>query len=208
MCYELARRIEKELNFETTKKIYSKKMFNMASNHNLDYMETEKEIKKLNRTLFAHAKLQYCLENHLNKITLNNNLSILACLVSLYTKISKIKKEKRPNEQIQDFSRTKWYKYVRNAMLEEDSFDIKKYSTYSLQDLSEVLFNLIVECEYYLSNSTEETMLTSDMKNVVLEIYVIETDNSDNFIKFKQEQESLVQDWLDKEMHNNQILSE
>ena len=210
MCFELARRIQTELNFETTKKVYEKKMFNLASNHNLDYVETEKRIEKLNKTLFAHAKLQYCLENYLNKITLNNNLSILACLTSLYAQIIKIQKEKRPYDKIKDFSRTNWCKYVRDAMLEEESFDIKNYSKCSLQDLSEVLFNLIVECEYYLKNSTDETMIGCDEcntpQNIILEIFIMEEDNT--FEKFKVEQEILVQNWLKEEMHKNQTLCE
>lgn len=206
MCFELARRISKELSFDTTKKVYAKKMFNLASNHNLDYIETEKRIKKLNKTLFAHAKLQYCLENYLNKISINNNLSILSCLISLYTQILKIQKEKKPNERIEDFSRTKWYRYVRSAMLEEENFDIKNYNKYSLQGLSEILFNLIVECEYYLKNSTDETMLGYDGRNepqnINLEIFVMEEDNT--FENFKVEQEILVQDWLSEEMYKNE----
>ncbi|MBO5954455.1 MAG: hypothetical protein J6Q13_00620 [Clostridia bacterium] len=206
MCCALAMKISKELKFENTKNIYNKKMLSVASNHNLDYIETEKEIEKLNKTLFSHAKLQYCLENYLNKITLNNNLSILVCLTAMYAQILKIQKEKRPNERIQDFARTKWYRYVREAMLEEESFDIKNYSKYSLQSLSEVLFNLIVECEYYLKNSTDEMMVGYDgknkLQNINLEIFVIEGDNT--FENFKAEQEILVQNWLTEEMYKNE----
>lgn len=210
MCYELARRISKELNFEATKKIYEKKMFELASNQNLDYIETEKRIEKLNKTLFAHAKLQYCLENYLNQISRNNNLSILSCLISLYTQILKIQKEKKPNEKIEDFTRTKWYRYVRSAMLEEENFDIKNYNKFSLQQLSEMLFNLIVECEYYLKNATDETMLGYDEKNepknINLEIFILEEDNT--FENFKKEYEELVQDWLNEEIHKHQTMGE
>ena len=210
MCFELARRIKKELNFETTKKVYEKKMNELASNYDLDYIETEKQIEKLDKTLFAHAKLQYCLVNQLNKINLNNNLSILACLTSLYAQIIKIQREKRPYEKVQDFVRTKWYKYVREAMLEEENFDIKNYSKYSLKNLSEVLFDLIVECEYYLANSTDETMIGYDdenqPQNINLEIFVMEEDNT--FENFKQNYEELVQEWLNEEMHKNQMTNE
>jgi len=203
MCFELARRIRKELNFETTKKVYDKKMLKLASNFNLDYIETEKEIEKLNKTLFVHAKLQYCLENYLNKITQNNNLSILACLISLYTQILKIQKEKKPHEDIEDFARTKWYRYVRSAMLEEENFDIKNYAKYSLQGLSEVLFNMLVECEYYLANSTDETMIGYDGKNapqnINLEIFIMEEDNT--FENFKIAKENLIYDWMVDKIH-------
>ena len=146
------------------------------------------------------------MEYHLNKISRNNNLSILACLISLYTQILKIQKEKKSNEHIEDFARTKWYRYVRTAMIEEENFDIKNYSKYSLQDLSEVLFKFIVECEYYLANSTDETMLTIDKKNIVLDVFVIEEDNT--FENFKKQYENLVQDWLDEEMHKRWELNE
>ena len=181
-------------------------MLKVASNFELDYVETQKEIEELNKTLFAHAKLQYCFENYLNKITQNNNVSILACLTSLYAQIIKIQREKRPYEKITDFYRTKWYKYVREAMIEEESFDIKNYSTCSMQTLSETLFNMLIECQFYLINSTDETMLTCDKKNLILEVFVLDENN--DFENFKQEKENEVQLWLDEVMHERWELNE
>ena len=128
-------------------------------------------------------------------------MSILACLTALYTEILNKKKEKNPTCQVRDMSRTKWYKYVREAMIEEDGFDIKEYSKKSMKQLCDKLFDLIVECEYYLQNFVEETMLTSNKENVVLEIYAMELD--DNYQALKNEMEEKVSLWLETEMHKN-----
>lgn len=199
MCYELARRISTELNFENTKSIYNKKMLDLASNYNLDNTEIEKSIKKLQNTLLAHAKLQYCFENYLNKITKNNDLSILACLISLKLKISKIKKEKNPTETIEDVAKTKWYKYVKAAMLEEQGFDIKNYAKCSLQELSEILFDLVVQSQYDLDNVVTETSVSTDSKTILLDVYALEENN--DYADYKNEIEQKIDNWLFYSMH-------
>lgn len=165
----------------------------------------EKRKQKLDRTLFSHAKLQYCFDNYLHEINLNNNISILTCLMAIYDKVIKIKNAKvGSSDGTKDITKTKWYRYVREAMIEEQKFDIKNYSKMSLQELSETLFNMIVEREYMFENSTTETMFSSEGKTIELDVFVDEGDNT--FVNFKKEFEDEVYDWLLEEMHKNQTI--
>lgn len=194
MCVELAEKIQELLVFDNAKEIFKKKMLKLASNFNLDMIEFNEKKQKLESVLFSHAKLQYCFDNYLNEVYLNNNISVLTCLMAIYEKVNKIAKEKQSNMKIRDIARTNWYKYVREAMLEEQSFDIKTYSHLSLQELSERLFVIILDGEYILNNSVQETMLSADNQTIVLDVFVLEENNL--FKEFKKEKEQEVWDWL------------
>lgn len=204
MCVKLAKKIEKHLKFENTYSLYKNKMMSVASNFDLDNVEVDRISKRFDKTLFAHAKLEYCFENYLNEISLNNNISILTYLMAIYAKVVKIKKAKNPNENVENITLTKWYRYVRNAMLEEEAVDIKDISKFSLEELSEKLFNLIVYCQYFLTNTTQETMLSTEGENVVIELFVIEENN--DYQEYKQEFERKVYDWMVERIHHDKKL--
>lgn len=200
MCVELAERIGELLSYTRTKEIFKREMFKLASNFDIDYVEMQTRREKLERTLLAHAKLQFCFDNYISTSLCKNDISILACLISLYGAAVKLKNEKnRLSEQKKDVFRLKWYKYVREAMLEEQGFDIRQYSKLSLQELSEVLFDLIVKNEYFYENSTTESMLSAEGTTIHLDIFVDEGDNT--FEKFKNDIEQEVWDWIDQEDH-------
>ena len=201
MCVELAERIGEMLNYERTKEIFKKEMLKLASNFDIDYVEMTTKRDKLERTLLAHAKLQYCFDNYILDSVCENDISILSCLISLYAVAVKIKNEKQKNYEckIKDVYRSKWYKYVREAMLEEQGFDIKQYSKLSLQELSEALFDLIVEREYFYENSTTESMLSAEGTTIHLDIFVDEEDNS--FEEYKNRKVQEVWDWVEQEDH-------
>ena len=200
MCVKLAEKIKKYLKFNNTYNLYTKKIMKIASNHDLDYIEVNEKSKKIDETLFSHAKLEYCFENFLNKISLNNNISVLACLMAMYEKVIKMKKEKNPNENVESIHLSRWYRYVRFAMLEEEAVDIKDFSKFSLHELCEKLFDMFVECEYYLANAIEEVTLSTDLENIYMDMYVIEENN--DYDEFKQEFEQKVYDWMIEKIHN------
>lgn len=202
MCVALTKKIQKELSFENTKQLFKQKALKLASNFDLDYVEVTRRKQKLDETLFSHAKLQYCFDKYLKEISLNNNISVLTCLMAMYSKILEIKKEKNPTERVQNIKLTNWYKYVREAMLEEEKFDIKNYSSMTLQELSDKLVDLMVECQYWLENSTEETSLSTDLETIIMDVFVVEENN--NYKDFKEEFEQNIYDWLIEEMHKNE----
>lgn len=202
MCVELAEKIKINLDFKNTYNLYLKKVNEIASNHSLDYFEVKNRTNKLDRTLFAHAKLEFCFEKFLKEFTLNNDISVLACLMAIYEKTISMKNSKFPNLKMEKVYLTNWYRYVRFAYLEEDAIDIKDFSKLSLQDLCENLFDLIVESQYRLKNSVKETYLSSEGDNIELDIFVLEKDN--DLELFKQEIEQKVFDWMVEQIHKRE----
>ncbi len=203
MCVKLAEKIKKHLSFENTYKQYNKKMLKLASNQNLDYVEIESETKKLDETLFSHAKLEYCFENYLKEINLRNDINILAVLMGMYAKVVSLKKSQNPNEKFEGVKQSNWYKYVRDAMIEEEAVDIKDLNKLSLQEFSEKLFDLYVDMEYFHLNTTKETSLSTDSETIYMDIFVIEENN--DYDEFEQEFEQKVKDWMVEQIHSNSV---
>ena len=202
MCVELAEKIQKLLSFKKTYEVYAKKMKEIASNYDLDYIATDNAVKRMDEKLSSHAKLQFCFENYLKEISLNNNLEILACLMAIYKTIVDLKKSKNPALKSERVELSKWYRYVRFAFLEEEAVDIKDFSKFSLQELSEKLFDLITQCQYYIKNSTDERVLLADGQNMELEVLFVEEDN--DYVDFKIGFEQEVRDWMIGKIHNRE----
>lgn len=168
----LASKIYEMLHFEDTKQLFKERTYKLASNWDIDAVEMNKQKQKLEDTLFAHAKLQYSLENIVENYKINN-VEVLAYLMSLYAKAVKIKKEKSTFHQyVKDISRTKFYRYVKEAAFEEKGWDIKLHSNLSLAELSNKIFDYCVE-QQYLFDYPEEAK------------YFMATD--EKFVKYKQE---------------------
>lgn len=198
MCAFLAEKIQENLNFKNTLKTHKKKMWEVASNWDLDAIETEKQIKDLEDKLFAHAKLQYCFDNYINDIREGMDINILACLMAMYAKIMKLKKEKL-NQQVKDISHTKFYRYVKDAFLEDCGQDIKKFSQFSFQDFGNKIFDMIVEMCYDAEHVVNEPMLSAEGKEIILRVYSMEELN--DIADLKKEMEQEVFDWMKVESY-------
>ena len=201
MCVKLAKKIQKYLSFKNTLNLYTEKMLKLASNQDLDYIEIKNKTKKLDETLFSHAKLEFCFENFLKEINLKNDISVLACLMEMYAKVVSLKKSQNPNEKLEGITLSKWYRYVRFAMLEEEAVDIKDLKNLSLQEFSEKLFDLYVDMEYFHLNTTKETSISTDSETIYMDVYVIEENN--DFEDFRIEFEQQVNDWLVKKIYSD-----
>jgi len=193
MCVFLAEEIEQNLSFSDTLKAHKKKMFDVASNWDIDAVETERRIKDLESTLFAHAKMQYCFNKYVKDFSENNDIEMLACLMAMYAKIMKTKKQKQPHLNIKEISHTKFYKYVKEAFLEECGRDIKNYSQYKFKDFSNAIFDMVAERCYDEEHLVDESMLSAEGDAIVLKVYSIEHLNDINDLK--QEMEEEVREW-------------
>ena len=199
ICQMLAEKIGENIPFSQTKEKYKTLMRELASS-DLDYTGIRKQKDKLDRQFFTYAKFEYCKRNFLSALDLNNDLATVGVLAILYDKITKMLRE-QGKMNVPIFSRTKLFKYIQEAMREEDMTDIKSvYKNKSVSQLIERLFHVIAINKYEFDNSTEETMASAvDDKNYILQIHVVEENNE--FAEYKQKFENEVYDWLVKEMH-------
>lgn len=180
----LAQKIDGMLHFDDTKSQFKQRITELASNWDIDAAEMDKRKQQLEDVLFSHAKLKYCFDNYIEDFSIKN-IDVLACLMTLYAKIVKTKKEKLIFQQIPEVSRTKFYRYVKEAYLEETGKEIKDFSKMSKLDLCKKVFDLCVK-EQYLFTYPEEAQC------------FLETD--EKFVEFKKDIEQEVIDYTIEDM--------
>lgn len=193
MCVFLAEEIQENLNFKHTLKVNKDKLREVASNWDLDYVEADKQFNELEEKTFAHAKLQYCFDNYINDIRTDLDIEILACLMAMYAKIMKLKKDKL-NQHVKDVTHSKFYRYVKDSYLEDCGQNIKKYAQFSFMDFANKIFDLIVERCYDSEHLINESMLSAEGDEIVLRVYSIEELN--DIADLKKEMEQEVKDWM------------
>lgn len=206
MCYKLFNEINKYLSFEQTKKEYKQRMLNLAK-EDLSYNDFIKNKKENEYFLNSHAKF-LCVKNfYLSEIKIEDSLRILGYYAIIYNKILKIFKNSNDNLKITDFSKTNFYKYIKEVNLEELNIDIKNYSNLTLTQTFNKIFDIVVNSMYELENSTVEPMLVIEKDKDGYDYYNTEDLNiniieENNFYeKYKKEKEQEVYDWLVREMH-------
>ena len=159
--------------------------------------------KKYDEILMAHAKFEYCVTNFLYEISLNNDIAIAGILAAFYAKALSVQQERMSeNFKHKDFYRTKYYKYIYEANLEECERDIKSFKKLSNVQIMEQLFNLIMFTQYEVENATDDIMVRVDGPSQILTLYRIEENN--DFVEFKKQKEREVYDWLVEQMHTDE----
>jgi hypothetical protein len=165
----------------------------------IDWIEMTQSREKLDKAFFNYAKWEYTKKNYLNYIDLNNDITIASVLCIIYQSILKQRKRVENAKELA-FSRTKLYKYVRNAMQEVNNVNIKEiYKGKTFSELVDILFNFIVIKQYDANNTVEEVMLGAEGQKLNLQIHVI--DENDDFDKIRKDAEQDVYNWLIDEMH-------
>ena len=107
-------------------------------------------------------------------------------------------------------SRTKLYRYIKEATLEELQINISTYENHSIEELLEILYNITVNYDYEQDNKTVEPALAiehdsddiNDLGHYVQDYYHIHVDEGDNTLKnYRNQKDKEIYKWLITKMH-------
>ncbi len=93
ICNKTAKDISEILPFNEVKKQYNSAILRLAK-EDLDLIEFRKKKDKLDKQLLTYAKFEYCKQNYLSELNLNNDIVIAGILLTILDKINKRTKMK------------------------------------------------------------------------------------------------------------------
>lgn len=209
MCINIIKQIESLIDFDTQKNIYSKSIKDLT-NQDLTYSEFFAKKQKQDNILIALAKFEYCKDKYKKENYIRNDLIVLGYLVTILIKLQDKNYKIHPELDKTSTVRTKLYKYIKEANLEEEQIDIKNYSKYTILELIEKLYNITINYDYEHENETVEPALAiehnsddiNDLGHYVQDYYHVHVDEGDNtFENYKKQKDKEIYDWLIDKMH-------
>ena len=97
ICKNLISKIDDKLSFKNTKDRFRQEILKLCS-QDLSYQDFKDKKEKAQNTLFAHAKLKYCIENYFEDNNFGNEVYMAGLLISMYANICNKLRNIKPME--------------------------------------------------------------------------------------------------------------